>query len=157
MSSKADDFDARYRDPGSAAQRPGRGYRGNQGEVDFDLGYDSPGWDTQGFRRPDFGERTAGHAPGHARRQSSMSGPIQSRTQSKPKETSVGSSQGQQVWPYVLWGIRICILLFSGYVVYRSQRDDGLITTLAEIGTFLGGLGTFGGTIVKIWEIQNTK
>src|SRR5262249_42147285 len=126
MSSKADDFDVRYRDPGSATRRPGSGYRGNAGDVDFDLGYDDPGWDTQGFRRPDFGERTAGHA----RRQSSMSGPRQSRAQSKPKGTSVGSSQGHQAWPYVLLVISICILLFSGYVVYRSQRDDGLITTL---------------------------
>ena len=56
MSSKADDFDVRYRDAGPAG--PGRppadgGYRGNAGEIDYDLGYDAPGWDTQGFRRPD--------------------------------------------------------------------------------------------------------
>ena len=56
MSSKADDFDVRYRDAGAAGQ--GRqpadgGYRGNAGEIDYDLGYDAPGWDTQGFRRPD--------------------------------------------------------------------------------------------------------
>jgi len=56
VSSKADDFDVRYRDAG--APGPGRpaadgGYRGNAGDVDYDLGYDSPGWDTQGFRRPE--------------------------------------------------------------------------------------------------------
>jgi membrane peptidoglycan carboxypeptidase len=28
-------------------------YRGNAGDVDYDLGYDSTGWDTQGFRRPE--------------------------------------------------------------------------------------------------------
>jgi len=56
VSSKADDFDVRYRDAGAA--RGGRpaadgGFRGNAGDVDYDLGYDAPGWDTQGFRRPD--------------------------------------------------------------------------------------------------------
>ncbi len=29
------------------------GFRGNAGDVDYDLGYDAPGWDTQGFRRPE--------------------------------------------------------------------------------------------------------
>ena len=56
MSSKADDFDVRHRDAGTAGHsRPPAdgGYRGNAGDVDYDLGYDSPGWDTQGFRRPD--------------------------------------------------------------------------------------------------------
>ena len=56
MSSKADDFDVRYRDVGTAGH--GRsaadgGYRGNAGDVDYDLGYDAEGWDTQGFRRPE--------------------------------------------------------------------------------------------------------
>ncbi|HKS98589.1 MAG TPA: hypothetical protein VJT31_03585, partial [Rugosimonospora sp.] len=69
MSSKADDFDVRYRDAGTAG--PGRpvddgGYRGIAGDIDYDLGYDSPGWDTQGFRRPeaDFGES---HESGRSR------------------------------------------------------------------------------------------
>jgi membrane peptidoglycan carboxypeptidase len=58
VSSKADDFDVRYRDAGTAGR--GRlaadgGYRGNAGDVDYDLGYDSTGWDTQGFRRPEAG------------------------------------------------------------------------------------------------------
>jgi membrane peptidoglycan carboxypeptidase len=63
VSSKADDFDVRYRDG-----RDGRaggdgadgGYVGNDhgvlgGTVDYDLGYDDNGWDTQGFRRPEGG------------------------------------------------------------------------------------------------------
>jgi membrane peptidoglycan carboxypeptidase len=58
VSSKADDFDVRYRDAGTAGHgRPAAdgGYRGNAGDVDYDLGYDSTGWDTQGFRRPEAG------------------------------------------------------------------------------------------------------
>ncbi len=58
MSSKADDFDVRYRDAGAAEygrQVTGGGYRGMAGEVDYDLGYDAEGWDTQGFRRPEAG------------------------------------------------------------------------------------------------------
>jgi membrane peptidoglycan carboxypeptidase len=56
VSSKAEDFDVRYRDTGTAGH--GRlaadgGYRGNAGDVDYDLGYDTSGWDTQGFRRPE--------------------------------------------------------------------------------------------------------
>jgi membrane peptidoglycan carboxypeptidase len=56
VSSKADDFDVRYRDAGPAGHgRPPAdgGYRGNAGDIDYDLGYDAPGWDTQGFRRPE--------------------------------------------------------------------------------------------------------
>jgi membrane peptidoglycan carboxypeptidase len=56
VSSKADDFDVRYRDAGPAGHgRPPAdgGFRGNAGEIDYDLGYDAPGWDTQGFRRPE--------------------------------------------------------------------------------------------------------
>jgi len=56
VSSKADDFDVRHRDAGAAGDgRPAAdgGLRGNAGDVDYDLGYDAPGWDTQGFRRPD--------------------------------------------------------------------------------------------------------
>jgi hypothetical protein len=56
VSSKADEFDVRHRDVGPAG--PGRpaadgGYRGNATDVDYDLGYDAEGWDTQGFRRPE--------------------------------------------------------------------------------------------------------
>jgi len=56
VSSKADDFDVRYRDAGPAGHdRPPAdgGFRGNAGDIDYDLGYDDPGWDTQGFRRPE--------------------------------------------------------------------------------------------------------
>jgi membrane peptidoglycan carboxypeptidase len=57
VSSKADDFDVRYRDAGTAGHgRPaGGGYRGDAGNVDYDLSYDSAGWDTQGFRLPEAG------------------------------------------------------------------------------------------------------
>ena len=69
MSSKADDFDVRYRDADTAGHgRPAAdgGYRGNAGNVDYDLGYDSPGWDTQGFRRPEDGF-TDSHEYGRSR------------------------------------------------------------------------------------------
>jgi len=73
VSSKADDFDVRYRDAGTAGRgRPPAdgGYRGNAGDVDYDLGYDSAGWDTQGFRRPeadfvDSHEAGRSHDAGH--------------------------------------------------------------------------------------------
>ena len=68
MSSKADDFDVRYRDIGTAGNgRPPAdgGYRGNAGDVDYDLGYDAEGWDTQGFRRPET-DYLDSHEPGYA-------------------------------------------------------------------------------------------
>ena len=72
MSSKADDFDVRYRDGrdgrawGDGVNGPEDGYAadGNYagddhgafgGTVDYDLGYDANGWDTQGFRSPAAG------------------------------------------------------------------------------------------------------
>jgi membrane peptidoglycan carboxypeptidase len=68
VSSKADDFDVRYRDvrdgPGwddeadggyaVTGQPPGNGGV-TGGTVDYDLGYDATGWDTQGFRSPEAG------------------------------------------------------------------------------------------------------
>ncbi len=53
MSSKADNFDVRHRDAGETGHgHPGAsgGYTGN---VDYDLGYDANGWDTNGFRSPE--------------------------------------------------------------------------------------------------------
>jgi membrane peptidoglycan carboxypeptidase len=67
VSSKADDFDVRHRDGrdgrawGTGAEGDyDRGYTGDDhgvlgGTVDYDLGYDANGWDTQGFRRPEAG------------------------------------------------------------------------------------------------------
>ncbi len=81
MSSKADDFDVRYRDVrngdsagnGADAGNVGGGYAaggypaggygiggyqtpaGDGNTVDYDLGYDAQGWDTQGFRSPEAG------------------------------------------------------------------------------------------------------
>ena len=75
MSSKADDFDVRYRDSrdgrawGSGANGdnadgdasdPGNDHGVLGGTVDYDLGYDANGWDTQGFRSP-----TAGYTDSH--------------------------------------------------------------------------------------------
>jgi len=68
VSSKADDFDVRYRDVGTAGHgRPAAdgGFRGNAGDVDYDLGYDVEGWDTQGFRRPEA-DYLDSHEPGYA-------------------------------------------------------------------------------------------
>ena len=56
MSSKADDFDVRYRDAGAAGRiEPGpavssHDVTGYGGSIDYDLGYDANGWDTNGFR-----------------------------------------------------------------------------------------------------------
>ncbi|HLI36674.1 MAG TPA: transglycosylase domain-containing protein, partial [Streptosporangiaceae bacterium] len=66
MSSRADDFDVRHR--GLAADRPGGfgaaggpdgtgGFPAGSGTVDYDLGYDVGGWDTQGFRSLDAAYR----------------------------------------------------------------------------------------------------
>jgi membrane peptidoglycan carboxypeptidase len=55
VSSKADDFDVRYRDAGETGHgRPGAN-GGYGGTVDYDLGYDGNGWDTNGFRSPAAG------------------------------------------------------------------------------------------------------
>ena len=43
----------------------GEGYQGNAADVDYDLGYDAEGWDTQGFRRPETGYLDS-HEPVHA-------------------------------------------------------------------------------------------
>jgi membrane peptidoglycan carboxypeptidase len=69
VSSKADDFDVRYRDvrdgPGwDIGTDGGYSVTGHQvtengeipgGTVDYDLGYGASGWDTQGFRSPEAG------------------------------------------------------------------------------------------------------
>jgi membrane peptidoglycan carboxypeptidase len=68
VSSKAEDFDVRHRDMGLARHgRPAAdgGYRGNAGDVDYDLGYDAQGWDTQGFRSPEA-DYPDSHEPGYA-------------------------------------------------------------------------------------------
>ena len=66
MSSKADDFDVRYRDAGETGyDRPADG--GDGGHVDYDLGYDANGWDANGFRSPEAGYLDR-HEPGQAGR-----------------------------------------------------------------------------------------
>ena len=83
MSSKADDYDVRYRDgrdDRAWGNEAGGGHDGGYGSdngalggtVDYDLGYDANGWDTQGFRKPEAGypdhhetaELGAGAGPG---------------------------------------------------------------------------------------------
>jgi len=54
VSSKADDFDVRYRDAGESGYDPS-GNGGHGGAVDYDLGYAANGWDTNGFRSPEAG------------------------------------------------------------------------------------------------------
>jgi membrane peptidoglycan carboxypeptidase len=72
VSSKADDFDVRYRDGrdgrawgNGAEEGDNGGYASNDhgalgGTVDYELSYDANGWDTQGFRSP-----TAGYLDNH--------------------------------------------------------------------------------------------
>jgi membrane peptidoglycan carboxypeptidase len=67
VSSKADDFDVRYRDGrdgrawgNGAEEADNGGYVGDDhempgGTVDYELSYDANGWDTQGFRSPTAG------------------------------------------------------------------------------------------------------
>ncbi len=58
MTSRADDFDVRHRTNGTGRHR-GPGGAGTAADgVDYDLGYDENGWDTQGFRTPAGGYRT---------------------------------------------------------------------------------------------------
>jgi membrane peptidoglycan carboxypeptidase len=55
VTSRADDFDVRHEDAGSGRHRaPGVNKAAGSG-IDYDLGYGEPGWDTQGFRRPEDG------------------------------------------------------------------------------------------------------
>jgi membrane peptidoglycan carboxypeptidase len=53
VSSKADDFDVRYRDAGGTGHGRSGANGGYAGNVDYDLGYDANGWDTNGFRSPE--------------------------------------------------------------------------------------------------------
>jgi membrane peptidoglycan carboxypeptidase len=67
VSSKADDFDVRYRDAGAAGHGRPAANGGYAGTVDYDLGYDAQGFDTDGFRSPEadfLGSREPGHAGG---------------------------------------------------------------------------------------------
>ena len=70
MSSKADDFDVRYRDAGETGQGGPAANGGYGGTVDYDLGYDATGWDTNGFRRPeaDYVDSHAGAHPAQSGR-----------------------------------------------------------------------------------------
>ena len=79
MSSRADDFDVWQRATGAAGRDrreadggpAGGDFGSGGGNVDYDLGYGAPGWDTDGFRspEPDYldtpGTGFAGGGPGH--------------------------------------------------------------------------------------------
>jgi len=112
VSSKADDFDVRYRDDregrawgnGADGDHPSGGYgdAGNAGNdhgaiggtVDYDLGYDANGWDTQGFRSP-----AAGYLDNHETAQPGDGG---AGTPVRPKHGRGGharTSSTQQVGP----------------------------------------------------------
>jgi len=73
VSSKADDFDVRYRESGQTRDGLAAATGGYGGTVDYDLGYDANGWDTNGFRSPEAGyvasnAGTAGQASARATR-----------------------------------------------------------------------------------------
>jgi membrane peptidoglycan carboxypeptidase len=73
VSSKADDFDVRYRESGQTRNGLVAATGGYGGNVDYDLGYDANGWDTNGFRSPEAGyvasnAGTAGQASARAAR-----------------------------------------------------------------------------------------
>jgi membrane peptidoglycan carboxypeptidase len=73
VSSKADDFDVRYRESGQTRDGLAAATGGYAGTVDYDLGYDANGWDTNGFRSPEAGyvasnAGTAGQASAFATR-----------------------------------------------------------------------------------------
>jgi len=81
VSSKADDFDVRFRDGGYAGSDQGA----LGGTVDYDLGYDANGWDTQGFRSP-----TAGYLDNHETAQIEGAGGTAARPQHGPEQDPAG-------------------------------------------------------------------
>ncbi len=89
MSSKADDFDVRYRDAGETGLGGPAANGGSGGTVDYDLGYDATGWDTNGFRRPEAdyvgSHAGASHAGAHA---ALAAGPYEVAT---PYDAAVGA------------------------------------------------------------------
>jgi membrane peptidoglycan carboxypeptidase len=68
VSSKADDFDVRHRAAGRGRREADGGLAGGNGaNVDYDLGYDAAGWDTDGFRSPEadyLDSNSRGHGAG---------------------------------------------------------------------------------------------
>jgi len=65
VSSKADDFDVRYRAVGEAGHGRAGASGGYGGTVDYDLGYDAQGFDTDGFRSPEA-DYLDSHQPDYA-------------------------------------------------------------------------------------------
>ena len=62
-------LNVRYRDARETGRGASAANGGYGGTVDYDLGYDATGWDTNGFRRPE-----AGYADSHAARALGPSG-----------------------------------------------------------------------------------
>ena len=107
VSSKADDFDVRYRD-GRDGRAWGNGADGGAtgatrrpdddgvlgGTVDYDLGYDANGWDTQGFRSPAAGylgqprDRSAGQRRARQPTGGKTAGAAATRTRPAPQRPS---------------------------------------------------------------------
>ena len=144
-SSKADDFDVRYRDSGSSKSQD------QSPKADYGLGYDAEGWDTQGFRNPQS--------------QSSIGRSRRYQEQTVPPVRISRKRQEQPIWPWMLLGVSLFLLLVSGYALYRSIQINGadgsssasrgvnaLLTSFGTIGSGLGGLGTVIGVIFNIME-----
>ena len=111
MSSKADDFDVRYRDAGETGGiERGRwgasggygvtsyGVTGSAGNIDYDLGYDANGWDTNGFRSPeadylDTPESAAASAQAAANDSASRYATVEPGCRSSRSATSPASSR----------------------------------------------------------------
>jgi membrane peptidoglycan carboxypeptidase len=103
VTSRADDFDVRYDEGGRGRHRGpgGPGGTGNSGglagSVDYDLGYDDNGWDTQGFRTPPGGYQTPASnygPPAESYRPAGFDGGSYSDEMFRPQ--SPGTSQGTQ-------------------------------------------------------------
>ena len=107
MSSKADDFDVRYRDVGTAGHgRPAAdgGYRGNAADVDYDLGYDAEGWDTQGSaarKRTILDSRDRSHTSGPVPRSTRVTATRSRRTlrgRGRSRARAAGTAAAPTSW-----------------------------------------------------------
>jgi membrane peptidoglycan carboxypeptidase len=136
VSSKADDVDVRYRDIGTAGHdRPAAdgGYRGNAGDVDYDLGYDAEGWDTQGFRRPEAGYIDS-HEPGQA---GGLGSGVGTAVRQDQDRALGGRKDGGQA--------RVTGTEETSQLGWESEATDGLWTPEASGRGSRGGLTRPGG------------
>ncbi len=127
MSSKADDFDVRYRDVGTAGHgRPAAdgGYRGNAADVDYDLGYAAEGWDTQGFRRPEA-DLLDSHEPVHASGTGTAVHPGHGRTLRGRRDGSHARAAGTEQTGQLGWESEATGALWAPEAPGRGNRGDG--------------------------------